>query len=111
MFRRNVLPKISLVIVLLIVAYFLLFMTMARIPPVTYGNEIDWEFVAISVVLPVAFFATVALGVWRAFTAKDYVWLALQLALFPLAFVYTLFVNTGMGANNSFKPKPLRGSA
>ncbi|MCR6663816.1 MAG: hypothetical protein NVV60_11910 [Luteimonas sp.] len=106
---RNVIPKISLIIVLAIVAYALLFMTMARPVHQDFGTKIDWEWTAISVALPVAFFTALAIGVWRAYSSKDYLWLALQLAFFPLACIYTLLINKG--ANNSFKPTPLRGAA
>src|SRR5690554_1949898 len=106
---RNAIPKISLFIVLAIVAYALFFMTMARPVDPDFGDTIDWEMVALTVVLPVAFFTALAVGLWRAYSSKDYLWLILQLAFFPLAYVYTLFIN--QGANNSFKPTPLRGSA
>ena len=111
MFRRNVIPKISLVIVSGIVAYALLVMTMARPAPLEgFGNKVDWEFVALSVILPLALFSTLAIGIWRALMAKDYLWVALQLCFFPITYVYTLFVNKGKGASGSFEPNPSRRS-
>ena len=107
MFRRNAIPKISLVIVSGIVAYALLVMTMARPAPLDgFGNQVDWEFVAVSVMLPLALLSTLVIGLWRALMAKDYLWVALQLCFFPIAYVYTLFVNKGKGAGNSFKRNP-----
>ena len=35
----------------------------------------------------------------------------IQVFVFPLAYIYTLFLDRGEGPNNSFKPRPLRGSA
>jgi hypothetical protein len=100
--KSNLIPKISFLIVFLIVAYALLFMTMARPIPEDLGDKIDWELVATSVVLPIAFFTALAVGIWRACSSKDYLWLVLQLAFFPLTYVYTLLINRG--ANSSYKP-------
>ena len=102
MTRHNLVPKISLVIFCSIIAYALLVMTMARPAPAEgYGARIAWEMVAVTFVLSVVLFVTVAIGVWRAMAKKDYLWLILQLGFMPSAYFYTLVINKGAHAGPS----------
>jgi len=107
----NLVPKISVTLVVLIVLYIVLFAMQPRLAPPTYGDSIDFDMAMIGVALPLSFFPAFMIGLWRAARARDYRWLALQIMFFPSSYIYTLLINKGEGANNSFKPKPLRGSA
>ena len=108
----NPTPKISLFLVGFVILYFIVWVMPVRlVDRNSAGERIDPTVFAIQVVLPLALFSVFFLGIWRACKASDYLWLVVQLLFFPSAYYYTLFINRGPGSNNSFKPKPLRGSA
>jgi hypothetical protein len=52
-------------------------------------------------------FATMGVGLSRAYKARRWGWFWLQVFVFPLTYIYTLFVDRGDGFN---KPNQLRGS-
>jgi hypothetical protein len=107
----NLIPKISLALVGFVVLYFVVWaMPVRTVDPNSVGEHIDPTAVVVQVLLPLALFSVLFLGIWRACKASDYFWLVVQLLFFPSAYVYTLFINRGPGANNSFNPKPLRSS-
>jgi hypothetical protein len=109
--RRNVVPKLSL---LLVVAAFPF--TIFIVGPASLahdgapGDHVDLLAVMIQLVIPMLFLPAWLVGICRAYKSSDYQWLISQVILFPSAYIYTLFVNRGYSANNSFNPKPLRGS-
>jgi hypothetical protein len=111
MLKSNAVPKASFAVFCAISAYAVFFMTIGRPAPAEgFGQRVDWEMVALTLVLPLALFAALAIGLWRAFKHKDYLWMVLQLVFMPLAYLYTLVINTGVagssGSNASGDPDP-----
>jgi hypothetical protein len=110
--RRNLVPTLSL---LLVAAAFLFTAFIVGPASVAHndapGDHVDPLAVMIQLVIPILFLPAWLVGMYRAYKSSNYPWLVSQVILFPSAYIYTLFVNRGSSANNSFKPKPLRGSA
>jgi len=109
---RNPVPKISLLIIALTVIYFFAISGQERMADGGLsGDEMYLAEKIFSVMPSLSAFATIGVGLVRAYKARRWLWFWGQVFVFPLAYVYTLFVNRGEGPNNSFKPSPLRGPA
>jgi len=110
MSRHNLIPKLCALALLTPFVYYWVYARWPHPWEGNFGERIDWDTIMFQVVPSIAIFTNLILGLHRSVRMKDYVWTAAMLLLFPLGFWYTLFTNRGLGSNNSFKPKPLRGS-
>ena len=108
---RNLIPKVTLGLLLFAVAYVLVRTAQVGPWPDDFGDKIDWDVVFIQVLPSASFTVNFLLALRRSLKGEDYAWTIAIVVLCPLSLWYTLLVNKGLGANNSFKPNPLRGSA
>ena len=109
---RNPVPKISLLILVAAPLYLLLISGQDRMSDGGLsGDEMYLAEMIFSLLPALSIGATLGLGLLRAYKARRWGWFWIQVFVFPLAYIYTLFLDRGEGPNNSFKPRPLRGSA
>ena len=98
MFKSNLVPKIALLTPLFGFAYIAVLILLGQERAMDWGLSGD-EFHTFELVLPimaaVALPATWVLAIYRAYRQGSTLWLLACLLFWPLAFVYTLFVNTG----------------
>ena len=94
--KHNPVPKISLLI--LASAYLYLYLISGQ-PRMADGGLSDDEMYFVekvfSLVTALSVFATMGVGLLRAYKASRWRWFWLQFFVFPFAYVYTLFVNRG----------------
>ena len=108
----NPVPKVSLLIFAAVICYLALISGQDRMADgILTGDEMTLPEKLLTVLPALSLFATLGLGLWRAYKAGSWFWVLAQIFAFPSTYMYTLFVNRGAGPNNSFKPNPLRGSA
>ena len=58
-------------------------------------DEMFWFEKVFSTFPAISVFATLGVGLWRAHRAGSWFWFLTQLFVFPVAYIYTLFVNPG----------------
>ena len=99
----NPVPKISLLIFAALALYLLLISGQPRMSDwLLEGDEMFWFEKVFSTFPAISIFATLGVGLWRAHRAGSWFWFLTQLFVFPIAYIYTLFVNRG-----ETSPQPL----
>lgn len=105
---RNPVPKVSLLILASAPLYLFLISGQARMADGGLtGDEMYLAEKIYSLLPAFSVFATLGVGLVRAYKSTRWGWFWLQVFVFPLAYIYTLFVDRGDGFN---KPNLLRGS-
>jgi len=97
----NRIPKIALLMFLLAAAYLAVLVLLGQERAMDWGLSEDEMYpheMAISLTAAGGAIATWFLGMYRAHLAGSWRWFVACLFLWPVAFVYTLFFNTGREA-------------
>ena len=97
----NRIPKIALLMFLLAAAYLAVLVLLGQERAMDWGLSEDEMYpheMAISLAAAGGAIATWFLGMYRAHLAGSWRWFVACLFLWPVAFVYTLFFNTGREA-------------
>jgi hypothetical protein len=97
----NPVPKISLLTFGAIALYLLAISGQPRMSDGGLdGDEMFWYEKLLSTLPAISLFATLGLGIWRAYRARSWTWVVAQLFLFPITYWYTLRVNRGADSQN-----------
>lgn len=105
---RNPVPKISLLILASLPLYMFLISGQARMADGGLtGDEMYFAEKIYSLLPSLSIFATLGVGLSRAYKTARWGWFWLQVFVFPVTYVYTLFVDRG---DRFDKPNQLQGS-
>ena len=98
MFKKNAIPKISLLILLFGFGYLTLLTLIGDSRMSDFGlsgDEMFFPEMLLTLVIPLGIFATCGIAMYRAHLAGSLIWFVASFFFFPAAYLYTLAFNTG----------------